>query len=234
VRDPSALVRLGSVTSLEALPPDMRWSIGKSLLSDPLRSVRIAAAALFADIPPANMTRTEQASYALALKDFFAEQKLNADQPETLVNLGNLYAAQGKPAEAEKAYREALKLDDLWGPAYVNLADVLRETQRDQESELILQQGIQKSPSTATLHYSLGLLKIRKKNPPAALLALQRAHELAPGNTRFTYVYALALAENGDKPQALAMIDHALNSAPSDRALAALREQLGQSTAVKK
>lgn len=232
VRDPSALVRLGSVTSLEALPPDMRWSIGKSLLSDPLRSVRIAAAALFADIPSANMTRAEQASYAAALKDFFAEQKLNADQPETLVNLGNLYAAQGKPAEAEKAYRAALKLDDLWGPAYVNLADVLRETQRDQESELILQQGILKSPTTAALHYSLGLLKIREKNPPAALLALKRAHELAPSNSRFTYVYALALAENGHTPQALDMIDRALNSAPSDRSLSSLREQLGRSTPV--
>ena len=230
VRDPSALVRLGSINSLDALPPDLRWQIGKTLLDDPMRSVRIAAAASLAGVPPTQMSTSERASYDRALKDFMADQKLNADQPETLVNLGNLYSAQGKFADAEKAYRTAIERDDLLGSAYVNLADLLRETQRDQEGKAVLQQGILKSPSTAALYYSLGMLNIREKSLPTALLALKRANELEPSNSQFTYVYALALAETGDKHQALAIIDRALGHAPKDRSLATLREQIERST----
>jgi predicted CXXCH cytochrome family protein len=228
VHDESALVRMGAASSLETLPMDMRWQLGKSLLSDPMRSVRIAAVGLLAGTPPTQMTTTELANFNAALKEFMAEQQLNADLPETHVNLGNMYAAEGKYTEAEQAYRKAIEMDDLWAPAYANLADLLRKTQRETESEAVLQQGILKSPKTAALHYALGLLNIRQKNLAAAINALQRAAELAPQNTQFTYVYALALSENGQKPKAMQVIEQALKAAPGDRSLNALRVQLAQ------
>jgi tetratricopeptide (TPR) repeat protein len=228
VHDESALVRMGAASSLESLPMDLRWQLGKSLLSDPMRSVRIAAVGLLAGTPPTQMTTTELANFNAALKEFMAEQQLNADLPETHVNLGNMYAAEGKYTEAEQAYRKAIEMDDLWAPAYANLADLLRKTQRETESEAVLQQGILKSPKTAALHYALGLLNIRQKNLAAAINALQRAAELAPQNTQFTYVYALALSEIGQKPKAVEVIERALKATPGDRSLNTLRLQLAQ------
>jgi len=187
LHDPSALVRLGAVSSLEALPPDMRWQLGKQLLRDPMRSVRLAAVGMLAGTSIQLMTSPESKDFNIALNELMAEQQLNADQPETHVNLGNMYTEQGRYAEAERAYRKAFEIDEHWAPAYVNLADLLHKTQRNNEIEAVLQKGMFKSPTTAELPYSLGLLKIRERNIPAALNALKRAHELAPDNAQFAY-----------------------------------------------
>ena len=226
LHDDSALVRLGALSSLEGLPPELRWQLGKSLLHDPMRSVRISAAGFLAGTPKTQMSAAEQAAFDTAFEERLAEHKLNADQPETHVNHGNIYSEQGQFAKAEQAYRLAISIDPLWVPAYANLADLLRNTKNDAQAEAVLRQGIDKQPTAATLYYALGLLKYREKNITAALDAFRRAYELAKGNAQFAYVYALALAENGHTPQALEIINSTLRRAPGELNLVTLRTQL--------
>src|SRR5206468_677811 len=133
----------------------------------------------------------------------------NAGQPSAQVNLGNIYAARGEAAKAEASYRTALELDPGWIPAYVNLTDLMRQTERDEEGEKILRAGLAHRPDDASLHHSLGLLLVRRKELPAALASLQRAAELAPDNPRFAYVYAVALRSAGQNREALAVVEAA-------------------------
>jgi len=94
------------------------------------------------------------------------------------------------------------------------------------EGEKILRAGLTRRPDDASLHHSLGLLLVRKKDLPAALASLKRAAELAPDNPRFAYVYAVGLRSAGQDREALAVVDAALQRAPGDRSLTDLRAEV--------
>ena len=224
--DPEPLVRLGTLRGVDSLPLEERWRIASRLLDDPVRALRVLAAGALAGIPVEKISTAERAALERALDEYEAAQHLNADQPSAWVNLGNVRAARGEAAPAERAYRSALELDPSWTPAYVNLADLLRQTDRDDEGERILRAGIVRRPNDASLHHSLGLLLVRRKDMPAALASLDRAAKLAPDDTRFAYVYAVALQSAGKSREALAVIESAISRAPGDRALAELRTQV--------
>ena len=57
----------------------------------------------------------------------------------------------------------------------------------------ILAQGLDVVPDSATLHHALGLYQVRSGDRAAGLTSLARAVELAPGDPRFIYVYAIGL-----------------------------------------
>lgn len=224
--DPDPLVRVGALEALEPLPPGERWRMASRLLDDSVRGVRVLAAGLLAGTPVQAISGNERAALERAIDEYVAVQKLNADQPSAQVNLGNLYAERGEAAKAERSYRTALELDPGWTPGYVNLADLMRQTDRDAEGEGILRDGLARRPNDASLHHSLGLLLVRKKEMPAALASLKRAAELAPDTPRFAYVYAVGLQGAGQDREALAVVDAALGRAPGDRSLAKLRAEI--------
>ncbi|MGZ8219684.1 tetratricopeptide repeat protein, partial [Methylomagnum sp.] len=219
--DPS--VRGAALQSLQPLPPEQRWRAAHRLLRDPVRVVRALAAEALAGIPVDQVPPEDQAALNQAGEEYLASLQFNADEPGAQVNLGNWYTAKGVADAAERAYREALKLDPGWVPAYVNLADIYRQTGRDTEGEAVLREGLARQPHAASLHHSLGLLEIRRLNPPAALASLKRAVELAPQDTALRYVYAVALDSSGRRREAEKVVETGLKQAPGDRALSQLR-----------
>jgi tetratricopeptide (TPR) repeat protein len=223
--DTHPLVRAGALEALESLPPEQRWPLAHHLLRDPLRVVRALAAGALADIPREQLAPDEQAEFQLASDDYLASQRLNADLPDAQVNLGNFYTARGDYAEAERAYREALVLDPSWIPAYVNLADLFRQTSRDGEGGVLLREALVRQPKAAALHHSLGLWQVRQNDLPAALAALKRATELDPEDARFRYVYAVALDAAGRVREARSVVEAGLKRAPGNPALNQLRDQ---------
>jgi predicted CXXCH cytochrome family protein len=226
LRDTDPLVRLGALEAVQALPLSQRWQLASPLLNDPLRTVRIETAGLLAGAPMDRLPEARQGDLKAAISEYIAAQRFAADRPEAQVNLGNLYAAQGKAAEAEHAYHRALEIAPDWIPAYANLADLYRALGRDDQGEALLREGLEKMPDAAALHHSLGLLKVREKDQPAALASLQRAAELAPDNTRFVYVYAVALYSAGRLDEALTVTRAGLERAPGDQSLQQLLIQL--------
>jgi tetratricopeptide (TPR) repeat protein/nitrate/TMAO reductase-like tetraheme cytochrome c subunit len=225
--DADPLVRHAALEAIEPLPPADRWRLARPLLVDPVRAVRIGAASLLAGAAPKDLPADARADLERATDEFRAAQRLNADQPEAHVNLGNLETKLGDGAAAAREYRAAFALDPDWVPAYVNLADLLRQERRDDEGAQVLRTGLAHVPDAASLHHALGLLEVRRKNLPAALESLRRAAELAPDDARFAYVWAVALEQAGRRPEARAAVDAALRHSPGDRGLRELRSQLG-------
>jgi Flp pilus assembly protein TadD len=183
LRDPDPLVRLGGILATESLEPEARLRLASPLLSDPVRGVRIEAARILAGSAAPNL--------APALGEYRSAQEANADRPEALLNLGWLAALRNDLAGAEASYRNALRLDPGFAPAYVNLADLYRLQGRDAEGETLLR----RAPDDASVHHALGLLLVRLGRLDEALPELARAVELAPGEARYAYVYEVALSE---------------------------------------
>jgi tetratricopeptide (TPR) repeat protein len=194
LRDPSGLVRHAAIGVYETVPPEQRLALAP-LLGDPLRAVRMQAARVLAPVPPASLGPGGEAAYERAAAEYVAGERFSADRPESRTNLGTYYAERGRYMESEAEFRSAIELDPRYVPAWVNLADLLRLSGREDAAEAALRDGLVQSPKDAMLHHSLGLSLVRQKRNAEALAELRKASELDPGNARFAEVYGIARAE---------------------------------------
>ena len=218
--DADPLVRLGAATALEALPPKERVRIGVHLLWDPVRAVRVEAVPAFADVPDAELATEQRAAFDRSLDDFLLAQRSNAERPESHVNLGIVHVKRGRLEEARRDYDAALRLAPWFLPAYVNLADLLRQQGKDDEgAKASCGAALQVDPTNASVHHALGLLLVRRKRPGEALAELGRAAELDPGTPDFAYAYAIGLHSAGRADEAIAVLRAAQKRSPGARGL---------------
>ena len=120
-----------------------------ALLADPVRAVRIEAARALAGRPTGDGRGRNSAALDAAMRELVAAELVDADRPESHLNLGLLSLRAGQPAEAEQAYRTALRLDPDFVPALVNLADLDRMRGRDQRARTCCAARWQSSPASA-------------------------------------------------------------------------------------
>jgi predicted CXXCH cytochrome family protein len=219
VRDPSPFVRRAAAEWIDPLPFEDKAAIGAPLLHDPVRTVRLAAAASLAGAPAALLGPEAAASLARAIEEDRDSLAFNADRAESSLNLGNLERRFGRNSEAEQAYRRAVHLDPTFVPAYVNLADLLGALGRDDAGETALLEGLRRQPESADLEHALGLARVRHKDVRGALHHLKRAVALRPESARYAYVYGVALHDSGDAVRAMAVLEDAAARHPADAAI---------------
>ncbi len=207
--DPSPLVRLGALQGLTFAEPAQRAQLAAPLLSDSMRTVRIAATPLQAGATFASSE--QQTAFERASREFIAAQQYDADRADARTSLGTFYAQSGDFGRAQSELEAAVRLDPFFTPAYANLADVYRrQTQRDPDAERLLRLGLAKAPASAALHHALGLVLIRLHRLNDARAELERASQLDPRNVRFGYAYAVALYTTGKAKSAVAALEHLL------------------------
>jgi Flp pilus assembly protein TadD len=231
LQSPDPLLRLAAVDLIATADAATRWQGLAPLLRDPVMAVRSAAANGVADALPKNLTPEEKETFQTAIADFVATQRLNADRPEGHLSLGNLYARQGEAAEAETEYKLAIQLWPGFIPAYVNLADLDRATQRDDEAEHWLLEARKQAPNNAAVIHSLALLRVRQHRMKESLDLLEKAAELAPDNAHYAYVYGVGLYSTGKTRLSLEVLRKASERFPANReillGLASLTAQSG-------
>ncbi len=235
LKDEDALVRAAAVQSLEVTEPKTLLELGFPLLADPILAVRTEAAHTLAPLARFSLPEDGNKRLDAALREYRAAQLVNAERPESHLNIGLIELAMNDPTAAEQSYRTALRLDPRFGAAYVNLADLDRALGRDAEGEAVLREGLAAAPGDASLYHALGLLRIRRKDLAGAVESLARAAELAPENARYAYVHALAVQKAGDLPKAIAILRTALEQHPGDRdilvALVTMNQESGDQEA---
>ena len=216
VADPSPLVRAAAPRALSASPTRAMVQAVAPLLDDPVRAVRVEAARALASAAPA-MTPVQLASLARAMQDLLAAEMVDADRPESHLNIGLLQLRGGRADAAEESWRTALRLDPRFVPALVNLADLDRMRGRDAQGVERLRQAVAIEPGNANAWHALGLALVRQRNAGEALPALRRANTLAPDDARYAYVYAVALNSAGAAGQSIAVLEEAHRRHPADR-----------------
>jgi predicted CXXCH cytochrome family protein len=216
--DPDPVVRHGAVRALVAVPPEQRLSVGAPLLRDDVLAVRIDAARELLTPEPIPHTDEVRGDLAAALEELRAAEELHLDQAQSRVALGNIALVEGDVAAAEEHYRKAIAVDDAYMPAYVNLADVLREQQRDGEGEKVLREGLARYPDDPVLLYAYSMLLIRTGRRSEALEPLSRAAE-AQADARTEMAHALLVQELGEPDRALELLDEAAERHPGSSEL---------------
>ena len=225
------LIRIAALRASEGIAPEYRAQWAAPLLRDPILAVRIQAVNA---LSPARDTlrQSDQESFNAAEAEYIEAQKAIAERPESHINLGNLYVESREAAKAEESYLIALRMEPRAVAARANLADLYRQTQRDADAEQLLRDGIAIDDESAALHHSLGLMLVRSGHPDTALIELARAAELDTENSRFTYVYAVALNSLDQAERAISVLEYARETFPADYdiawALATMYRDLGR------
>ena len=229
VSDRSALVRRAAASALSNAEPSTAARVLAPLLTDPVRVVRIEAAEVLAALPASVRSGDDRTALAKATDEYVAAQQLNADRPESHVNLALLFAKQRKFDRAESELKTALVLDPYFDPASVNFADLDRELGHDADGGAVLRAALRRSPNEPSLLHALGLWMVRQGQSAAALNLLGAASRAEPQNSRYAYVYAIALQDAGQANAAIAILKNSLEFHPYDHdTLAALVSFLDQ------
>ena len=188
-----SVIRTAAISKFEGLPISEAYDDLIPKLSDPIRSVRTEAARLLARAPSTLFDEKELELF----QKVFAELKLrytsNLDRPESHLSLGILAENQNLPQQAEEHYRKAIRREDTYVPARMNLATLLSRRGRNQEAEKILREAVRLQPTWGQVHYSLGLLLAENpKRLPDAIRSLERASAYWENNPRVFNNLAIA------------------------------------------
>ncbi len=216
LKDEDAMVRMASIGALEGLQPSMLVQSVFPLLNDPVRTVRIEAARVLAPVPVGQLQGEQLSIYNKAANEYIDSQQANAERPEAQLNLGNYYVARGDADKAEAAYQRAIKLEDVFMPAYINLADMYRLQGKEADAYKVLLNAKQAATGNADVHHALGLLLVRQKKIDEAVVELEAAARLAPENSRYIYVYAVALNSTGKTNKAIEQLQIAHERFPNN------------------
>jgi len=218
LKDEDDLVRLAALRTLDNLEAQYRLQSGFHLLSDTVLAIRIEAARIMSVIPRSMLSDLQQTRLNNAVAEYIQAQLANADRPEAHINIGLIYLRLQQFDAAEKAYKQSLTLEPEFVSAYVNLADLYRLQGQDSKAEIILKQGLDKIPKksnqAADIHHALGLLYVREKQMKKALSSLSNAVILQPNNSRYAYVYAVALNSAGKTHKAITLLEKTYKTHP--------------------
>jgi tetratricopeptide (TPR) repeat protein len=207
--DPDPLVRIAALRQLRSFPGELRMRLpGARLLADPVRGVRIEAAAAYAGM--SDLLALEEArAFGGAAADLRRAYEALANRPEALVAFATFEAAEGDVSKAVRLYEQALRIEPRAVTARANLADTRRRLGEEGRAEDLLREGLALDDSSAALHHALGLSLVRSGRPDEALKELRRASGLAPDNPRFAYVLGIALNSMGKQADAVKVLREA-------------------------
>jgi tetratricopeptide (TPR) repeat protein len=214
LNDEEALLRHAAAEGITAENPEVLVDLLAPLLFDPVRAVRIRTASRLAGVGREYFRAYQREALDKALAEYIRATEASLDFAASGMNLGNLYSAQGDAESAERYYRAALEVDDLFYPAKMNLAVLLSQQSRNSEAEQMLREVLEAYPEQHDASYSLALLLVAEGRSDEGVIYLGQASESMPQRPRVHYNYGLLLAQLGNDAEAEAALLKALDVEP--------------------
>lgn len=145
-----------------------------------------------------------------------ALQKLNMAleldlSPVVYYELGNVYLDMGKPEDAIKYYKDALRLDSSYSPAYNALGTIYNEQGRYAEALQAFEKAAQTGSDSPINHYNLGLAHLDKGMADKAALEFQLAAKLNPAESKYRHMLGIAYVNLGRFEESIREIKTAID-----------------------
>jgi Flp pilus assembly protein TadD len=126
--------------------------------------------------------------------------------------LGIVLEIQQHRGDAKKQYEDALSLNPNAGVAANNLASIYADTNERLDMALELAQtAVRQMPEVGAASDTLGWVHFKRNTPWLAVSPLRRAAQLEPNNPLYQYHLGLSYEKMGDKINARASLERALN-----------------------
>jgi tetratricopeptide (TPR) repeat protein len=216
LQDEDPLIRHTAVGGLTVADPEALRELLAPLLADPARAVRQEAAVRLAGVPREAFEGYQAVALDSALEEYRRSMAYSLDFAASAYNLGNLSVAEGDAEEAERYYRLAIDIDDLFYPAKSNFALLLNAQGRNEEAARLLREVVEAYPEQYEAAYSLGLLLGEMGDYEGAAEVLAMAAEGLPERPRISYNLGQILAFLGRPEEAEAAYRRVLATTPGD------------------
>lgn len=185
--DDEALIRRTAVENIHLPDINRQVKLIAPLLYDPVKAVRIEAAVKLAGESAKHLDANQEKIFRTALKEYVEAMEYSGDFASGRYNLGNLSVALNRAEDAIEHYRHAIKIDDLFYPAKVNLAMLYNRLGDKDKAEGLLREVVTAHPELYDIAYSLGLLLAEKKHYHEAVLYVEKAAHGMPEHARVHY-----------------------------------------------
>ncbi len=215
--DESPLVRASAAGSLEGYITEASLDALLRATDDPVRLVRIRAAAVLAPVrPDAVPDAQRRASLEKAIVEF---QKAMASRPDdwaSYSNLGGYWMESGDYASAVKAYETALKIEPRTIGPMVNAAMAYANVDEKEKAEAMLRRALATEPGNAAASFNLGLLLAETKRLDEAEKMLRAAFKADPQLFQAAYNLAVILGQEKKTAEAVQWCRKAHSLQPDD------------------
>jgi tetratricopeptide (TPR) repeat protein len=202
LQDENSLVRRAAAQALQGHPAQLRWQVLSPYLNDKSRSVRTQIAESLLDVY-SQLPVAEQPRLLNLLNEYREALSLSADSVTTQLSIAHMETQLGDLVAAEKAYHQALMIEPAFVPALLNLANFYRLTERTQEEAPLLQRALAIAPDSAAVQHSIGLYHVRATDYAVALEHLKLATKQSDALPYYSYVYSVALENQGRLSEAI-------------------------------
>jgi tetratricopeptide (TPR) repeat protein len=192
-------------------PPEQReriWLAGK--------------AALYAAQSPRDYARADE--FAARLETLYPQQ------PDVHYFRGTIYTFEEKTVEAEREYREELKISPKHVPSLDGLAAIDLDKSDLAEAGELARRAVDADSKDAEAHHLLGRVLLVKGDLRASLSELETAKELAPGSPGVRAHLAMVLSKLGRTQEAKAESAAFLTLKNKEDVLEPVKEKLGEKT----
>ena len=190
------LIRLGALRATDFIPLRQKQSMLEPLLNDEFKVIRVEA---YGQIGNDKITSTAKQEYITSVEQ-------GMWRGEGRYNLALFHHRNGNINQAIEGYLGTQKIDPYFPASYVNLADLFRSQNDENSTRMILDRGLSLLPQDPDINFSKALQLVRAKKPIEALENLEIAVNNAPKNTRYAYVYGIALRDLGQIAKAKAIL----------------------------
>jgi len=177
-------------------------------------------AALYAAQSPAQFDRADE--FAARLESRYPAQQ------EVHFFRATLYGFEGKKTEAEREYREELRISPSHVPALVALAAIDLEKADVAEAGNLARQATGADPKSAEAHHLLGRVLMASGDLRASAGELEKAKQLAPDSPGVRSHLAMVYTRLGRTQEAKAESAAFLKLKNNEEVMASPREKLGQ------
>jgi tetratricopeptide (TPR) repeat protein len=179
-------------------------------VSSPARTARCQE---LSELAQTAIDRKDHARARGALEQLVAEAPRSAEAHH---RLGQVLSLEGRPVEAEAAFRRALVLDPEYVAALIGLGEVEIQFGRPESALERFETAIEIDPHQATAHLARGRILEAMGRTDEALAAYFRVLELDPTSSPVILRIATIQLARRQPDQALARLDQALELAPDD------------------
>ena len=223
LQDKEPIVRYHALGVFSMIPKSQRAAVISTMLKDPVRAIRIETANQLSDINKNELDESLREDFVKATKEFREYLKMHSDSAGGQVNISNFHSRRQEPELAIDALKKAVKIDNHFNMARMNMAYMLSMDKKYDEAEKVYKKVLEQEPYYSEAWYSLGLLYSEQENYKDAVNAFTKASVRQPDNLRIYYNKALSLQKLGQNQDAEKVFIEALSrKVPKDQNVADL------------
>ena len=169
----------------------------------------------------------EKGHYDVALVQLEEEEKKQGTSPETRVLTGVCEHAEGRLTKAEQAYRDALRINPDYPPAYNRLGVTLFALDRREEAREALARAVSLNPGDAEFQNNLGYAYLAEGRLLEAEKCFRKSIALMPDYSLALNNLGFCLVQQGRDEEALEVFLRTLPVGEAYNNLGAAYERLG-------